>query len=267
MEDLRVSIIQSDLKWQDKIGNLEMFTQKISTISQADLIVLPEMFTTGFTMNTASLAENLEGETVSWMRKMASTKNAVISGSIIIEDGSKYYNRLIWMRPEGSYEYYDKRHLFRMAEEDAYFNSGINDLTVELKGWKIRPLICYDLRFPIWSRNRFTKEGDTLKADYDLLIYTANWPKVRINAWDILLQARAVENQAYCIGLNRIGMDGNQKQYIGHSAIVDPKGEYLIEPHLNDETILQTELSWKYLADYREKFPQGLDADAFSLSK
>lgn len=265
MENLHVSIIQSSLKWQDKEANLEFFNQKISSINQTDLIVLPEMFNTGFTMETISLAESVEGESISWMRKMAAEKKAVVTGSLIIKEDKNYYNRLIWMRPDGSFEYYDKRHLFRMAEEDAHFTSGSSNITVHLKGWKIRPLICYDLRFPIWSRNRFTRKHNELIADFDLLIYVANWPEVRVSAWDILLQARAVENQVYCIGLNRIGIDGNQKRYNGHSAIIDPKGSYLVEPHSNEESIIQFELDRKFLNDYREKFPQGLDADDFSL--
>ncbi len=203
----------------------------------------------------------MSGPTVNWMALMAKKVSAVICGSIVIESEGKIYNRFIWMRPDGSHSHYDKRHLFRMADEDKHYTSGNTNITVELKGWKIRPLVCYDLRFPVWSRNRSTNEGN----EFDILIYVANWPAPRVNAWDILLQARAVENQVYCVGLNRVGEDGSGKKYLGHSAVIDPKGNYLLNPVERLEGVYHSTLNYKELSLFREKFPQGLDADDFKI--
>lgn len=244
-----------------------MFAGKISGIDiESEVVLLPEMFTTGFSMNAPALAEDMSGSTVRWMKKMAKESNKVIAGSMIALDRGKYYNRFIWMNPDGSFEFYDKKHLFRMANEDASYSSGSNQLIIQYKGWKIRPLICYDLRFPVWSRNKNDRKGSTLSPNYDVLLFVANWPEVRVSAWDVLLRARAMENQAYCIGVNRIGTDGTGKDYIGHSAAIDPKGNYLIKPLHMTEGVYTVSLDKDSLEEYRSKFPQGLDADDFKLT-
>ena len=201
MKDLQIAIIQTDILWEDIEGNLKKFSKLISTIDQSvDLIVLPEMFSTGFSMRSNEMAESMDGKAVLWMKEMASSTNACITGSVIIKDMGKNYNRLIWATPNGEVSHYDKRHLFRMSKEQEHFSAGEKKLIVELKGWKICPLICYDLRFPVWARN---------KENYELLIYVANWPAPRKKVWETLLQARAIENISYVVGVNRIGEDGN----------------------------------------------------------
>ena len=255
--NLRVTIVQTELHWQDAEVNRKMFAEKLAAANpQTDLIVLPEMFTTGFSMNAAELAEGPAGETLRWMQKMAATYTAVITGSLIVKEDGNFYNRLYWVRPDGTFEQYDKKHLFRMAKEHDVYTSGKQKVAVELKGWKILPLVCYDLRFPVWSRN-------TANA-YDLLLYVANWPKARNLAWSTLLQARAIENIAYCIGVNRIGTDGNGHPYSGDSAIIHPKGHKLLET-TEQEGIHTITLSKQELLEFREIFPAHLDADAFSL--
>ena len=258
MENLTVTVIQSDLAWENKAENNSRFDKKIASITEnTDLIVLPEMFNTSFSMNSEKMAEKMEGETMLMMAHWAKTKNAVITGSLIIEDNKQFFNRLIWMRPDGSYDYYDKRHLFRMADENKHYAFGKKKLVVELKGWKICPLICYDLRFPVWSRN---------KQDYDCLIYVANWPERRNHPWKTLLMARAIENISYTIGVNRIGLDGNGIAFSGDSAIIDFKGELIshINPHQNAiETIT---LSHAALKDFRSSFPAWMDADNFEIN-
>jgi omega-amidase len=255
--DLRVTIVQSELHWQDAEANRTMFAEKLAaTAPVTDLIVLPEMFTTGFTMEAHALAEQPEGETLQWMREQANTYDAVITGSIIVEENGQYFNRLLWVRPDGSYEYYNKKHLFRMAKEHHTYKAGDKKLRVELKGWQICPLVCYDLRFPVWSRNTGNR--------YDLLLYVANWPKVRSLAWRTLLQARAIENIAYTIGVNRIGTDGNNYPYSGDSVIIHPKGHKLLET-TEQEGIHTITLNKRDLIDFREIFPAHLDADDFEL--
>lgn len=256
--NLKVTIIQSDLHWENVDKNLATFTDKINAITeQTDIIVLPEMFTTGFSMDSIRLAEKMDGKTVFWMKQQAVKKNAVITGSLIIEEDGKYFNRLVWAQPDETVFIYDKRHLFRMAEEDKHFSAGENRLIVEWKGWKICPLICYDLRFPVWSRN-------SLPA-FDCLIYVANWPEARKEPWSKLLEARAIENQVYVVGVNRIGLDGKEISYSGNSAIVDPKGNVIssVSPKLNE--IVTIGLNKSDLEDFREKFPVGLDADDFEV--
>ena len=256
--NLKVTIIQSELHWENVDANLAMFTDKINAIAeQTDIIVLPEMFTTGFSMDSIRLAETMDGKTVNWMKQQAVKKNAVITGSLIIEEGGRYFNRLVWAQPDETVFTYDKRHLFRMAEEDKHFSAGENRLIVEWKGWKICPLICYDLRFPVWSRN-------SLPA-FDCLIYIANWPEARNEPWSKLLEARAIENQVYVVGVNRVGTDGKEISYSGDSAVVDPKGNAIsdITPSLNKTITI--ELLKNDLEDFREKFPVGLDADDFEV--
>lgn len=265
MQDLKISILQSDLKWQNPGENLKSFGEKISSIKGSHLIVLPEMFTTGFSMNVESQAVAMDSLSLRWMKEMASKSKSVITGSLIIREENKFYNRLIWMRPDGTFEKYDKRHLFRMAEEDKYFSAGNERLVVELNGWKICPLVCYDLRFPVWSRNKFKKQANEFTADFDLLIYVANWPEKRRKPWSTLLPARAVENLCYSIGLNRVGEDGKNISYSGDSAAYDFFGETIASCKPSNEEILTFELDKKRLEDFRKSFPAGLDADEFEI--
>jgi len=256
MQDLTITAIQTDLKWEAPKENIDHFESKIEALDgRTDLIVLPEMFNTGFTMNVGQMAEQMDGDTIKWMTKIAAKKNCTITGSVIIRDEENVFNRMVWMRPDGSFEYYDKRHLFRMAGEDEFFSEGNNRVVVKLKEWDICLQVCYDLRFPVWSRN---------ENDYDCLLYIANWPQKRINAWKILLQARAVENQCYVIGMNRNGEDGNKIIYSGDSAIIDPKGEILFD-FGNAEMVHKEILSKESLVNFRKKFPVKLDADKFEI--
>ncbi len=260
MNDLKVTIIQPGLHWENTGKNLEMFSKKIASITEAtDLIILPEMFSTGFTMNAKACAEETNGKTVEWLRTKAKEKKCVITGSVIIHEEKKFYNRLIWMRPDGSFLFYDKRHLFRLAEEDQTYTSGHKKIITEINGWKICPLICYDLRFPVWSRR--TKEGD-----YDLLIYVANWPDRRIHAWRQLLVARAIENQSYVAGVNRIGNDGNGIHHSGYSAMLDFKGEQLSTTKPDEESVETISLQKEPLLDFRKHFAFADDADEFRIT-
>ncbi|UII33534.1 amidohydrolase [Fulvivirga ulvae] len=263
MQNLKVTLIQSPLYWQDPDANLAMFEEKIWQINEAtDLIILPEMFSTGFSMQAEKLAEPMNFRVFKWMKQMAEQTKAVICGSFIAKEDNKYYNRLIWMKPDGQYSSYDKRHLFRMANEHEHYSAGKKKLIETLKGWLICPLICYDLRFPVWSRN--VPEGATGQTSYDLAIYIANWPAPRVNAWDILLKARSVENLCYTIGVNRIGTDGNHVDYNGHSAIITPKGENLYEAEDREE-IRTFSLDPAEVTGLREKFPAYMDADKFTI--
>lgn len=257
MQPLNITLIQSALHWEKPDANMAMFEEKIWTIDKkTDLIVLPEMFTTGFSMNAEPLAEMMNFRAFKWMKQMASQTAAVIAGSVIIKEKGNFFNRLIWMTPEGNFFTYDKRHLFRMAGEDEIFTAGKDKIIVSLKGWKICPLICYDLRFPVWSRN--------VKNEYDLLLFVANWPSSRRIAWNTLLRARAIENLSYVVGLNRVGTDGKGIDYSGDSAVIDFKGEELIVLN-NQENIQSCTLSNEDLIAFREKFPADRDADSFSL--
>jgi predicted amidohydrolase len=263
MHDLKVTIIQSDLHWEDIGANLSMFEEKIWRISgSTDVIVLPEMFTTGFTMAAPRLAEMMNLRTTKWMRQMADQTGALILGSFIANVHERYYNRLLWMEPGGHYKTYDKRHLFRMANEHKTYSAGESLLIGSWKGWRICPLVCYDLRFPVWSRNRF--EITSRRLAYDLLIYVANWPTIRIDAWDALLKARAIENLSYTIGVNRVGQDGTGIEYNGHSAFIGPKGENIFSTE-GMETIKTIEINANSLQAYRDKFPAYLDSDEFSI--
>jgi predicted amidohydrolase len=263
MHDLKVTIIQSDLHWEDIGANLSMFEEKIWRISgNTDVIVLPEMFTTGFTMAAPRLAEMMNMRTTKWMKQMADQTGALILGSFIANVHERYYNRLLWMEPGGHYKTYDKRHLFRMANEHKTYSAGESLLIGSWKGWRICPLVCYDLRFPVWSRNRF--EITSRKLAYDLLIYIANWPTIRIDAWDALLKARAIENLSYTIGVNRVGQDGTGIEYNGHSTFIGPKGESIFSTD-GMETIKTIEINANSLQAYRDKFPAYLDSDEFSI--
>jgi len=264
MQDLKVSILQSDLIWKDVESNLANFTFEITQIhEEVDLVVLPEMFNTGFVVEPVDVAEEMSGKSISWMLEIAQEKQAVICGSLIILEKGKYYNRFIWMPPSGKYQYYDKRHLFSLGDEHHNFTGGKKSLIVKLKGWNIKPLICYDLRFPVWSKNSFSKEN----YEYDLLLYVANWPASRRDPWMSLLKARAIENQAYVIGVNRIGEDGNGLAHAGDTNIYDPKGKKLISHPSNTEFTETLSISKKALFDFREKFTVGIDWDRFSIEK
>lgn len=261
MQDLRIAFIQSNLHWHNPTANRGMFEEKIWQLEEeVDIIILPEMFTTGFSMDATEQAEVAGTTTVKWMKQIAQQKKAVVTGSIITKEGGKYFNRLIWMFPDGEYQYYDKRHLFRMAGEHESYTPGTKKLTVEYKGWKICPLICYDLRFPVWSRNIY-KEGG---FEFDLLIFVANWPAARVNAWDTLLKARAIENLSYCVGVNRIGQDEKKVGYNGHSAIFNFKGDIIHAPVEEEEMAIAT-LEYEPMNAFRERFPFYLDADKFAI--
>ena len=263
MQNLTVTLIQSTLYWEEPARNLEMFTEKIEGITEnTDLIVLPEMFTTGFSMKPLLVAEPMGGQGLQWMQKIAAQRNCVVCGSLSVEDNGKYYNRFFWVRPNGTFEHYDKKHLFTYAGENKDYTGGEKKLVVELKGWKIMPLICYDLRFPVWSRNRFREsEG----FDYDVLLYVANWPETRSHAWRIMLMARAIENQAYVIGVNRLGVDGNEISYSGDSAIISPKGENLSNLMPQQEGVETVVMPRCQLHSYRDSFRPWADWDAFSF--
>ncbi len=266
MRDLKVTLIQTILHWEDPEKNREMLSQKIASIHEAtDLVVLPEMFTTGFTMNNKPVAESMKGKTVEWMRRMAKEKNCVITGSVIIEEKKKYYNRLVWMRPNGKYEIYDKRHLFRYAGEEKYYAPGKKKLIVEVNGWRICPMVCYDLRFPAWMRNRIKKQGSKVGFGYDVLVVVANWPERRNYPREALLLARAIENQGYVIGVNRVGDDGNGIHHSGDSVVIDPKGEIVSKARPDEEAILTVSLSRAVLEEWRKKFPAWMDADRFKI--
>ena len=256
MSDLEVTIVQTELHWHDPNANRQMFDDLLSGVDSAsDLVVLPEMFTTGFTMEPQHCAEAMNGPTFRWLADHAARLDACVCGSLVIEDQGEYYNRLIWMRPDGSYGQYDKRHLFRMADEHHHYQSGKTVEVFEHRGWRICPLVCYDLRFPVWSRNT---------QHYDLCLYVANWPAPRVNAWDTLLQARAIENAAYVIGVNRIGTDSNDKAYLGHSAVVDYLGHPILEAG-EVACVDSVSLSLEKLHEFRNKFPVHKDADRFQI--
>jgi predicted amidohydrolase len=254
---MKIALIQSSLLWENPIANRNHFEEKINSITESiDLIVLPEMFTTGFTMNPYKVAETMQGETVIWLQNLAKSKQTAITGSVIISENNNFYNRLLFVFPSGEIQFYDKRHLFTLAGEDKIYTSGKKKLIIEYKGFKICPLICYDLRFPVFSRNT---------EEYDVLLYVANWPKPRINAWDALLKARAIENISYTIGVNRVGIDNNKLEYNGHSQIIDFSGNHLLEPQENDG-IYYTTLHKNNLLDFREKFGFLNDRDFFTVS-
>ncbi|PCI98026.1 MAG: nitrilase family protein [Flavobacteriales bacterium] len=286
--NLKVTAIQSELHWENVDENLRMFSEKIAAISETtDVIVLPEMFNTGFSMLSKKLAETMDGKTVAWMKDIAQKTNAVIVGSLIVEDvplmggvRDAFYNRLIWAQPDGVIYTYDKRHLFRMANEHEHFKAGNKRLIIEYKGWKICPLVCYDLRFPVWSRNtELLVDSDELAGStkpttnnqqqtsnaYDLLIYIANWPGARKAPWSKLLEARAIENQCYVVGVNRVGEDGKGFAYTGNSAIINSKGEPISNIPENENCTETVSLSLDDLNSFRKAFPVGMDADGFTL--
>ena len=257
MLDLKITLIQSDLDWENSSKNRTAFQKKIELIDQpTDIVILPEMFTTGFTMNSIALAEEMDGPSMTWMANQADAANAVIVGSLIIKEGQHYFNRLIWMFPGGMYHTYDKRHLFAMAGEHEHYTQGEERLIVEYNGWKVCPMICYDLRFPVWARNQ---------DDYDLLIYIANWPNKRSYDWCTLLKARAIENQAYVVGVNRVGRDKNGHEYNGDSCVIGPGWEKELFHFEKEEVVHTTTLSSSHLQEVREKLPFLIDRDDFKF--
>lgn len=263
MSDLKITIIQPNLHWEDKEANLAMLEEKLAQLPATEIVVLPEMFTTGFSMRPEQLAEPMDGHTVEWMVKMASKFRIILTGSLIIGENGQYFNRLLWVLPNGQLGYYDKRHLFAYAQEDQHYQPGEKRLIASVKGWKINLLVCYDLRFPVWSRQQKQKENNA--AEYDVLIYVANWPQRRSLAWKTLLQARAIENQCYVVGVNRVGSDANEIVYSGDSMIIDPLGEILYHAP-NEETTFTTSLSKENLDNVRSRFPFWKDADDFMIN-
>lgn len=253
---MKVALVQAPLFWENPKQNRNYFEEKINSIKETiDLIVLPEMFTSGFTMNPKEVSELMHGETILWLQALAKAKNSAITGSLVIEENGNFYNRLVFVFPSGEIKTYDKKHLFTLAGEDKIYTSGTERIIIEYKGFKICTLICYDLRFPVFARNT---------EDYDVLIYVANWPKPRINAWNALLKARAIENMCYTIGVNRIGEDPNKHEYPGHSQVLDELGYYLIEPQEN-EGVFITVLNKNKLVATRQKLGFLNDRDLFSI--
>lgn len=269
MSTLTITTIQSNLSWEDKAANLRMFEQKIADIPEkTEIVILPEMFSTGFSMNPKKLAESMsarpssdgDGETVEWMKRISKENKIILTGSVIVEDEGNYYNRMIWMLPNGQYGYYDKRHLFAYGEEDKHYKPGNKRLIASVKGWKINLQICYDLRFPVWARQQASED----EAEFDVLIYVANWPERRSHAWKTLLCARAIENQCYVVGVNRVGTDANDINYSGNSLVIDPLGQVLY--HMADEEDVNTiTLQKEKLDEVRAKFPFWKDADRFNI--
>lgn len=258
MRDLKVSLIQAATHWHDPQANMNMYAQRIESLAgKTDVIVLPETLLSGFTREARANAEGMQGEGVAWMCEMAQRADAAVTGSLVIAENGAIYNRLIWATPEGGLQWYDKRHLFRMAGEHKRYAGGDRRLVVEWRDWRICPLVCYDLRFPVWCRNR---------EDYDLMLFVANWPRARRHAWRSLLVARAIENLSWVVGVNRIGRDGNEVDYAGDSLIIDPLGEIVADLADRDDSVTCA-LSAAELREHRERFPAHLDADRFSIDQ
>lgn len=264
-ETLQIAMIQTHLVWENTTANLSNLDALLHQVShEVQLVILPEMFTTGFSMNPEPLAETMDGPTVMWLKKWAQQKRIAICGSIIITENQKYYNRFLFVKPNGDIVSYDKRHRFMMAGEGELYTAGEHSVLIEYEGWKLFPQICYDLRFPVFARNT---------VDYDVLIYVANWPKKRVGAWDALLKARAIENMSYAIGVNRVGLDGNGLEYVGHSGVYNVLGDEIAEVYTEDgrstkaeETILTATLSKEHITATRKQLPFLEDRDLFTLS-
>lgn len=258
MSTLKITLIQTHLFWEDKGANLALLEQKIVNLEEpTEVVILPEMFTTGFSMQPTLHAETMEGPSVQWMRRIAKAQKIILTGSLIIEENGHYYNRLIWMLPNGELGYYDKRHLFAFAGEDQHYTAGNKRLIASVKGWKINLQICYDLRFPTWARQAAPNE-------YDVLVYVANWPEKRSPAWKTLLVARAIENQAFVVGVNRVGLDGKNIAHSGNSMVVGPLGEVLYHS-ADQESVFQITLQRDELEQARTQFPFWKDADFFTI--
>jgi len=272
MTTLAITTIQTNLHWEDKAANLQMFADKILSIKEkTEIIVLPEMFSTGFSVFPEKLAETMDGDTVNWMKEIAAKKKAIVTGSLIIKEptnipaGRQYYfNRLVWMLPNGQCGIYDKRHRFAFAGEDQHYTAGNKRLIASVNGWRINLQVCYDLRFPVWARQSLQTGKTEKSCEYDVLVYVANWPETRSTAWKTLLRARAIENQCYVIGVNRVGTDGNGKYFSGDSMAIDPLGEILYHKK-DEEDICTTTLNKEHLQAVWEKFPFWRDADKFEI--
>jgi omega-amidase len=263
LQPLKVTLVQGATRWHDAPGNRAYYGEWVRQAKGSDLIVLPETFLSGFSNDTRASAEAMDGEGVAWLSALAMEVGAVICGSLAIREHDTVYNRLLWMRPDGSFAQYDKRHLFRMAGEHTRYGGGNERLIVELKGWRILPQVCYDLRFPVWLRNARLASANG-GMDYDLALFVANWPAPRRQPWRTLLRARAIENLCYVIGVNRVGVDGNELPYAGDSAVIDPLGEPLIECGAQPQLVTAT-LDPDALLLHREHFPAWMDADEFTL--
>ena len=263
MNDLHLTFIQSNLFWQDQQANLEHFSELLKEVpSDTDLILLPETFNTAFPVDPIRFAESPDGPTMNWIRTKANELQAVICGTMLLNVDVHYHNSLVWMRPDGSYELYHKRHTFTIGGETEPIERGSEQLIVELKGWRIKPMVCYDIRFPLWSRNHY-QDG---RFEYDLGIYLANFPAARMNVWDTLLQARAIENQAYFSGVNRVGDDPDGVHYSGYSQVLNAKGEVISMAKTDTEAVVSCVLEYEKLQSFREKFPVGKDWDSFTLN-
>jgi len=263
MQDLNITLIQSELVWENPEINMRGFERNFKSLeSKTDLIILPEMFNTGFTMNVGKCAETSDGVSMLWLKHKAEELNCVIATSLLIKEDSHFYNRLIWMEPSGNFEFYNKRHLFRMAKEHHTISQGLERKIVTIKGWKINLQVCYDLRFPVWSKNKIS-DG---KYEYDVLLYVANWPEIRNHAYKSLIPARAIENQSFVIWVNRVGEDGNNIPHSGDSMVVNPEGKKIVQAHPHKEEIINTSLSAKEIFHLREKFKVFLDWDKFSIT-
>ena len=260
MSSLTVTLIQTELHWENKEANLSMLEKKIRNLQPPQqVVVLPEMFSTGFSMRPETLAEPMTGPTVKWMKELAATKKIILTGSLIIEEGGRYFNRLIWMLPNGQCGYYDKKHLFAFGEEDKHYTAGTERFIASVNGWKVALMVCYDLRFPVWARQQ-NEPGE--EFEYDLLIYVANWPQRRSHAWKSLLVARAIENQSYVVGVNRVGTDGKGIFHSGDSMLIDPLGEVLFHKE-DDEAVFTGTLHKAQLQQVRARFPFWRDKDRF----
>ena len=257
MQDLKVTLIQTELDWEDIPANLARFEKLVHRVeSDSDLIVLPEMFSTGFSMNADQLAEAMHGDSLAWLRTTAEKVHSDMVGSIMIRENDRFYNRLFWVKPDGRLLAYDKRHLFRMTGEHDVYTAGNQNVLAKLKGWHIRPFICYDLRFPVWTRNTDNR--------FDMALYVANWPAARAAHWKTLLQARAIENQTYVVGVNRIGTDGNGVYHSGDSSVIDPLGNIVFQTG-HSSCVRTVRLSGDALEEYRRSFPAWKDGDTFEL--
>lgn len=264
-QPLTITTIQADLRWEDREGNLARFEKAINGINQkTEVVILPEMFSTGFSMQAEKLAEPMDGTTMEWIKKTAARHKIILTGSVIIRDNGHFYNRLIWMLPNGQFGYYDKRHLFAYAGEHEQYTPGNRRLIASVKGWRVNLQVCYDLRFPVWARQSITAKDGQMQPEYDLLVYMANWPDRRSHAWRTLLQARAIENQCYVVGVNRVGVDGNGHRYLGDSMVVGPMGDVLYSKK-DDEDVHTLTLDKNELHAVREKFPFWKDADRFTI--
>lgn len=262
MPPLKFTLVQTSLFWEDRSANLDMLEKKILGLAPgSQVVVLPEMFSTGFSMNTEKLAEKMDGPSVSWMKKMAAAKKIILTGSLIIEEEGLFYNRLLWVLPNGETGFYNKRHLFAYAQEDKHYSPGNKRFIASVNGWKVNLMVCYDLRFPVWARQQLDEEKN---FEYDVLIYVANWPERRNLAWKTLLQARAIENQCYVIGVNRVGNDGKEIYYSGDSMVIDPLGNILYQK-AHEEDLFTISLDKEELESMRMKFPFIKDADQFNI--